>query len=63
MDDILFPSSRTPGFADGAEFEFHIRHLMLKSPDLTHQPAASRIVGRLRSFSRGYLPERGTVMN
>jgi hypothetical protein len=34
MDYILFPGPNQTSFADGAEFSAHIRHVMLKSPEL-----------------------------
>jgi hypothetical protein len=40
MDYILFPDTRQRPFANGAEFSVHIRHVILKSPEL---PAARRL--------------------
>jgi hypothetical protein len=40
MDYILFPASAERRFAAGAEFSVHIRHVMLKSPEL---PAVRRL--------------------
>jgi hypothetical protein len=34
MDYILFPAPDKPTFGDGADFSAHIRHTMLKSPEL-----------------------------
>ncbi|HJQ82237.1 MAG TPA: hypothetical protein VJ828_19905, partial [Lacipirellulaceae bacterium] len=34
MDYVLFPGPDQSVFANGAEFSTHIRHVMLKSPEL-----------------------------
>jgi hypothetical protein len=40
MDYILFPAPRKRTFADGAAFSAHIRHVLLKSPEL---PSVERL--------------------
>ena len=49
MDYILFPGPDQLNFANGAEFRAHIRHLLLKSPEL---PSSERLEKLWSEFER-----------
>jgi hypothetical protein len=55
MDYILFPSPNKRSFPAGAEFSVHIRHIMLKSPDL---PARERLEALWAEFERSHAATR-----
>jgi len=52
MDYILFPSATERMFADGAEFSVHIRHVMLRSPEL---PTTRRLEKLWTEFERDHI--------
>ncbi len=51
MDYILFPGPQERSFAKNAEFVVHIRHCMLKSPDL---PSTQRLQGLWDDFQKSH---------
>ncbi len=53
MDYILFPGASQVTFAKGAEFKVHVRHVMLKSPQL---PSVERLESLWREFTECMKP-------
>jgi hypothetical protein len=55
MDYILFPGAGTRTFAKDAEFSAHIRHVMLKSPEL---PTTQRLQDLWEDFVASHAATR-----
>jgi hypothetical protein len=51
MDYILFPGPDQRTFADDAEFSAHVRHVMLKSPDV---PSVQRLEALWEAFQQSH---------